>query len=224
MTAKTLHLGKVLKFLMLDDNKLVSELRRELRAERNKLLTSADKAGGDFYVPFWADAKLHVIGAVNLVSQTDWRVEQSAQRATLYPLLRKGFLAWLAEVSRSTNQKVGWQEGKFHNHIDIDGLELTLKVDNLLALKIGKDQFRLVYPYFAKSPILSEKWARVALWAMAEAFPTVSVVDLEILDVLRGVGFRGANLSLKGDEEFLFKSRYKAILKKWDELRPEYGL
>lgn len=41
VTAKSLHLGKVLKLLMLEDAKLISELRKELRTERDKLLKKA---------------------------------------------------------------------------------------------------------------------------------------------------------------------------------------
>jgi hypothetical protein len=103
-------------------------------------------------------------------------------------------------------------------------LDLTLKVDNLLALRIGEEKFRLVYPYFSETPVLYERWARVGLWAMSEALPNYSLTDIEILDVLRARGFRGSRLFLKGDEEALFSRRYAEILKEWDGLRTEYGL
>jgi hypothetical protein len=221
MTPKTLHLNKLLKFFELRDQKLISALRAEIRAERDKGLK---EGGGDFHGAFWKDAKWHVRRLLDLRQQTDIRIEALKQRKRLYPLLAEGFLGWLSELSRTTNQRVSWAEASVHNHHSFPDLDLTLKVDNLLALRIGEEKFRLVYPYFSETPVLSERWARVGLWAMSEALPNYSLTDMEILDVLRARGFRGSRLFLKGDEEALFSRRYAEILKEWDGLRTEYGL
>jgi len=223
VTSKSLNLYKLLKLFGLKERQLTSALRRELYAERKKLDSGSD-GGGDFHVPFWADAKGHVIGRVDLLEQTQARVDACEQRKRLYPQLASGFLDWLEQIKRSTNYEVGWREGHVHNHYPIPELGLTVKVDNLLALSIGRDQYRLVYPYFTEKPVLSEQWARVGLWVMGEALPMHSRVDMEILDVLRGQAFSGKSVFLKGDEEALFSRRYKAILSEWDALRPEYGL
>jgi len=223
MTPKTIHLNKLLKILQLSERQLTSALRSELRNERDKL-AGLKEGGGDFHGPFWSDAKLHVLGAVELRHQTQLRIESSKQRRRLYPALQNGFLQWLEEVKRRTNEKVGWHEAKVHNHHPFPELALTVKVDNLLALSIGKDHYRLVYPYFSERPVLSERWARIGLWVIAEALPRHDIVDMEILDILRSRGFRGSRLFLKGDEEDLFANRYASILQEWDELRREYGL
>lgn len=224
MSHKSLNLGKILKFFELDQAKLTSALRSELRNEQSKTLGIKSPGGGDFHIPFWADAKLHVIGAVDLGSQVEFRVSMSKQRQRLYPALAEGFLRWLSDLERTTNQKVVWHEVSIHNHVEIEDLDLTLKVDNLLCLKVGDDKLRLVYPYFSETPLLSPKWARVGLWAMAEALPNYSPTDMEILDVLRGRSFRGLNISSQGNEEYLFSSRFKEISARWEALRPEYGL
>lgn len=224
MSPKSLNLNKLLKFFELSDSQLTSALRAELRTERRKVLELEGDGGGDFHVPFWADAKLHVMGALDLLSQVDFRVGASKQRKRLYPLLAQGFLAWLEGLRRSTNRGIGFEPMGAHNHFDFDEISLTLKVDNLLCMKIGDDNYRLVYPYFSEKPVLGPKWARVGLWAMTEALEQFRYTDMEILDVLRGRSYSGLTLSLKGDEEALFVSRYREIRTRWDELRPEYGL
>jgi hypothetical protein len=223
MTPKTLHLNKLLKLFELRDQKLTSALRAELRAERDRYL-GLREGGGDFYGAFWKDAKWHVRNLVDLRLQTDVRIEASKQRKRLYPMLAEGFLAWFRELGRTTNEQVSWSETSVHNHHLFPGLELTVKVDNLLSLRIGDGKFRLVYPYFTENPALSERWARVGLWVMSEALPDHSLTDMEILDVLRATGFRGSRLFLKGDEGALLSSRYAEILAHWDELRAEYDL
>lgn len=223
MTPKSIHLSKLLKLFQLSEGKLTSALRSELRIERDKML-GLKEGGGDFHGPFWADAKFHVRGLIDLRHQTIARIEASKQRKRLYPALAAGFLTWLDDLRRGTNRQVRWHETNAHNHYLVPELGLTVKVDNLLSLRVGEGSFRLVYPYFSEKPILAEKWARVALWAMIEAFPQYSLTDMEVLDVLRGHSFRGSRVSLKGDEETLFANRYAEIIEEWDELRAEYNL
>lgn len=224
MNTKSLNLNKLLKLFELNESQLTSALRSELRSERRKSLELDDEGGGDFHVPFWSDAKLHMMGLLDLVSQVDVRIGASKQRKRLYPLLARGFLSWLDALSRGTNRKIGLELVTAHNRLNFDDIGLILKVDNLLCVKLGENQFRLVYPYFSEKPVLSAKWARVGLWAMTETLEKYSVTDIEILDVLRGRSYSGLSVSLKGDEQALFVAKFKAIKLKWDELRPEYGL
>lgn len=224
MASKSLNLNKVLKLLGSDQSALVTELRKELREERRKSIGIKRDGGGDFHVAFWADAKWHVRGVSNLLKMVEFRIERSSYRKRLYPLLARAFLSWFDEVKRGTNLTVGWKEASVHNHLDIPSLDLTLKVDNLLCLQIGADSYRIVYPYFSEYPILTEDVARIGLWAMSEALPDHSVLDMEILDVLRGRSFRGLNMHFKGNEEALFSARFKEIVKEWDKLRPQYDL
>ena len=221
MTIKIINLNKLLKLFSADDRTRISELRSDLRSERDKL-NGVRNGGGHFHYPWWNAAKLHAVGKADLKSETEALVEISAQRARLYPLLTKGFLEWLERLRRSTNQQIGWTEEQVHTHYVVPALELTVKVDNLLALKVGEDRHKLIYPYFSEKPVLPERWARVGLWLMGEALSEFDRTDIEILDVLRGQSFSGAQVFLRGDEESIFAAQYLEILRSWEALRPEY--
>lgn len=223
MAIKVINLSKLLRICSLPDNKLTSELRDDLRKERDKLLGKR-KSGGHFHYPWWDAAKGHALGLCDLAEQTSLLVEASGQRQRLYPLLTESFLQWLERLRRSTNLTLAWSEEQVHNHYVVPGMDLTVKVDNLLALKLGEDRHKLIYPYFCEEPILSERWARIGLWLMGDALTKHDPVDMEILDVLRARSFSGGSVFLKGDERAIFEHRYEAIRKRWDELKPEYGL
>lgn len=223
MTIKVINLNKLLRICALPENGLLSELRSDLRSERNKTL-GIKTGGGHFHHPWWNAAKEHAVGGPDLEVQTALLVTASKQRKRLYPQLTQGFLAWLKYLRRTTNLKIGWNEEEVHTHYVVPELDLTVKVDNLLALKLGEDRHKLVYPYFSEEPALDEKWGRVGLWLMSEALSEYDLADMELLDVLRGRSFSGASHFLKGDEEAVFEAKYFAISKQWEELRAEYGL
>lgn len=227
MTIRVINLNKLLKLCALPDNKLVGEIRTELRNERDKLLKIKKSGGGHFHHPWWTAAKHHTLGLVDLEEMTEILVEdknQKRQRKRLYPLLTAGFLRWLEYLGRSTNQKIVWTEDKVHTHYSVPGYDLTVKVDNVLALKWGDDGHKIVYPYFSEQPQLVERWARVGLWLMQEALPKAAPADIEILDVLRGRSFGGSTMVLRGDEEAIFQRRFEEIEAIWEELKVEYGL
>jgi len=117
-----------------------------------------------------------------------------------------------------------WQNEEVHTHYVVPELELTVKVDNLLALTLGGDHHKLIYPYFSETPALSERWARVGLWLMGEALSDFDLTCMEILDVIKGRSFAGSEIYLKGDEGSLFSLRYSAIMELWESLKPEYDL
>lgn len=224
MTIKVINLNKLLYLCALPDNVLTSELRDDLRTERNKRL-GKKSGGGHFHHPWWGAAKKHAVGLLDLEEHTPALVAANAKyRKRLYPLLTQGFLSWLRYLRRTTNLRIGWAEEEVHTHYFVPELGLTVKVDNLLALKLGEDRHKLIYPYFSEEPSLDEKWARVGLWLMREALSTYDLADMELLDVLRGRSFSGASHFLKGDEEVVFQRRYQAVVQRWEELKPEYGL
>lgn len=224
MTIKVINLSKLLRLCALPENRLIGELRDDLRKERDKLLGKKKRGGGHFHYPWWDAAKGHALGLCDLPEQTAVLVEASDQRKRLYPLLTEAYLRWLEYLRRSTNQPLSWSEEQVHTHYAVPGMDLTVKVDNLLALKLGEDHHKLIYPYFCEEPILSERWARVGLWLMRDALSKYDPVDMEILDVLRSRSFSGGSVFLKGDEGAIFSSRYDIIRSKWTELHPEYGL
>ena len=220
MSINLTNLNRLLKLCGSTEKELISALRRDI-ADEIRRETEEDHSPRDFHSPFWSDAKGHVIGIVDLVRQTEHRVAANDRRKRLYPVLTNGFLKWFQDLRRGTNERLSWMEERVHNRYPVPGLELIIKVDNLLGLKIGIDRYRLVYPYFSEKPVLSEKWARIGLWLMSEALSDFSVTEMEILDVLRGQSYSGKSVFFKGDEEAIFARRFTEIVEERERLSLE---
>lgn len=60
MPLQNIHLRKFLKVGFSNASRRRSELRADIRQEIARE-AQADSGGGDFYVPFWADAKAHAL-------------------------------------------------------------------------------------------------------------------------------------------------------------------
>ena len=84
MAIRNMNLNKLLKLCCLPEKGLISELRADLRLERDKLLGSKS-GGGHFHHPWWSAAKLHAVGEADLIDQTELLIEISGQRKRLYP-------------------------------------------------------------------------------------------------------------------------------------------
>lgn len=223
MSIQIINLNKLLRLCALPENKLITALRSDLNAERKKLL-GRKAGGGHFHYPWWDVAKDHVVGAANLEEALPALIAGGINRDRLYTLLTEAFLRWVDEFRRSTNLSIDVREEEVHNHYMVPGIGVVVKIDNLLALRLGHDGHRLVYPYFSEQPALSEKWARVGLWLMADALPMFDPAQVEILDVLRARSFRNPSGIARGDEEQLFRIKYLQMLELWNGLRPEYQL
>lgn len=70
MAIDRIHLRKLLKIIYLETNGRVAEVRKDIREEITRA-TGEDSSGGDFYAPFWADAKKHVFGSGDLVGRRE---------------------------------------------------------------------------------------------------------------------------------------------------------
>ncbi|MGH1559899.1 hypothetical protein ACRAWD_23875 [Caulobacter segnis] len=81
---------------------LREDIRRTIKKESG--VAKPKGKGGDFYVPFWADAKQHVRGKLDLRKQAQERIDANKGRARLYDLLTKGFLSWWEERRRLRNE------------------------------------------------------------------------------------------------------------------------
>jgi len=214
-----IHLRKLLKILFLPSNRQRSEIRKDIREDRIRAV-GGESSGGDFYVPFWADAKNHVFGIGDLRLMVDQRIAGNSKRRNLYPRLRDGFLLWWNERRRWTNKP--FQPGQSAKaRFQFSGLDATVKIDNILSVRDGEGIERLVYPYFAPEPVLSEQAARLGLWLLAIALPSMSPNAIRILDVIRGRTFSLDRTPLRGDEEEEFRRLYADLLHRRDELRDE---
>jgi hypothetical protein len=213
-------LRKLLKLMFLPVRERRSELRKNIREEMSRL-TGIDVGGGDFYGPFWADAKAHVFGALDLHDAVDARIAVNGRRVNLYGRLRDGFLLWWTERRRWTNEPFR-QGGTLKTRFRFPGLEATVKIDNILSVKDGNDGHYAVYPYFAPDPALSEEAASLGLWLLAEAFPNIPPNEFRILDIIRGRTFSLDRIALRGDEGENFRRRFSQLMSEWDTLKGEY--
>jgi hypothetical protein len=217
LALERIHLQKLLKILFLDARKQRSAVLRDIREDRDRESRDDSSGGGDFYGPFWADAKDHVFGTVDLTDATAYRIEQNWRRKNLYPKLRDGFLLWWRERRRWTNQP--FRAGRsIKARFPFPGVQAVVKVEGVLSVLDGLDAERFIYPYFAQEPPLSEHAARLGLWLLVRTFPTVAPDKFRILDVIRGQTFSIDRTSLLGNEEADFRTRYLGLLRLRDQL------
>lgn len=220
MALDRIHLRKLLKIFFLEPNQRRSAVRSDIREEIARD-AGRDSSGGDFYAPFWADAKSHVFGSGDLHDMVEARMEANVRRTNLYPRLRDGFLLWWNERRRWTNEP--FRPGRsLKVHFPFPGLDATVKIDSVLSVRDGLDAEHAVYPYFAPEPVLSDAAARLGLWLLTRALPTVPPAEIRILDVIRGRTFSLDRMPLRGDEEAEFRRRYSELLRQREALRREY--
>ena len=200
MTLEDIHLRKALRFLASPGSSQRTLLRRDIREEREV----REGGGGDFYSPFWADAKNHAAGNSNLHETTEARVEANYRRRNLYPPLRDGFLQWWQDqTNRWGNQAHRLLEVSRRGAFDIAELGCHIKVHNILTFEVGTAQ-RLVYPYWFHDPALGERYGRIALACLAQAFPDDDPRTFKVLDVERGQVYSGNELPVAADDFRLF--------------------
>lgn len=220
MALDRIHLGKLLKILFLEPNKRRSEIRKDIRNDI-RAAAGQSSSGGDFYVPFWSDAKRHAFGEGDLHAAVEGRIGANGGRKSLYTQLRDGFLLWWSKRRRWTNAP--FQPGQqYKAQFPFPGLDATVKVENIMSVRDGAGVEHIVYPYFAPHPKLAEHGARLGLWLLAQALPNAQPEEIRILDVIRGQTFSLDRNPLTGDEQRDFQARYDALLREWKDLKEEY--
>jgi hypothetical protein len=221
MSMRRVHLRKLLKIMFLDEGPRRSALRADIREDRARAADDGGESGGDFYGPFWSDAKWHVFGMHDLHAATDGRIAGNGRRQNLYPQLRNGFLLWWNERRRWTNAPFA-PGRQLRTQFLFPGLDTVVKVDNILSARDDRGDEHYVYPYFSETPVLDEQAARLGLWLLGQALLDVPHEEIRILDVIRGEPFSIDRYPLAGNEEDDFRSRYATLLEEWEALRGEY--
>ncbi len=141
----------------------------------------------------------------------DARIAGNERRRNLYPRLRDGFLLWWNDRRRWTNEP--FHPGpSLRAHFPFPGLAATVKVDSILSVRDGLGAEHAVYPYFSPEPVLTEEAARLGLWLLTRALPSVLPGEIRILDVIRGRTFSLDRYPLQGSEEEIFRRRYAQLL------------
>lgn len=221
MSLERINLRKLLALMYLPQRERVSALRRDV-TEDIRRAGRPRGSGGDFHVPFWADAKSQARGLGNLGQLTEIRIESNPRRERLYQLLRDGFLIWWNERRRWINEPFEVLEENVRDHYEVEALGCTVKVENILTVRMNDGSYRLIYPYFAEEPELTHDAARLGLWLMSQALPDYDPNGFRILDVLRSASFRAEEHPFRGDEEERFLREYESLLADWQRLRSEY--
>lgn len=221
MSIKKTHLNKLLQAFYLPENKLISLLRNDIRNELKKA-KGEKSGGGNFYTPFWSDAKKHVSRQKELRDATQIRIAHNANRRNLYPKLKDGFLDWYDTKRRWRNEPFVAKPIDVKGYYTFSNLDSIVKVENLMALAIGEDKVRIIYPYFVKEPILTENSARLGLWLLSQALSEYGVNDIRLFDIQRASTYSLETTPLLGNEEELFTANYKRVIKKWEELQLLY--
>lgn len=217
MPLESISLRKLLKIGFSNPNRRRSALRGIIRDDRARAAGSADE-GGDFYGPFWADARAHVFGAQDLHETTAGRMADNRNRRRLYPLLRDGFLVSWSTYRRRTNEPFHLGPS-LRTRFEILDLASMVKIDSILSITDGLGDHHHVYPYFAEAPELGAESARLGLWLLGQALPDVPLGRFQMLDVLHGRSFSIALTPLQGNEEQLFLRMYAGLIQERDILR-----
>lgn len=221
MTFEIVGLGRLLRTMYADRADRISVLRTDIREEIKKENSLSSDKGGDFYGPFWADAKRHVSGEADLRVETSDRISKNPRRQRLYEILRDGFLLWWEEKRRLRNVPFKTIEANIKARYSAPGLGVV-KVENTLAITVGDDGHRIIYPYFYQDPPLSEEAARLGLWLMSTSITTYATKDMRLLDVIHGRSFSDLDTPLQGNEEALFLKKYDELLRERRILRDEH--
>lgn len=217
MPLESISLRKLLKIGFAEPSPRRSALRQIIRDDRPRLEDAAEK-GGDFYAPFWADAKAHVFGTLDLQQAVADRIADNWRRKTLYNQLRDGFLRWWGDHRRRSNEP--FQPGSSQRtRYEVLSLASMVKIDSILSIKDGLGARHYIYPYFFPRPELNEESAQLGLWLLTQALPDVPARDFRLLDVIRGRAFSIEQTPLKGNEEQRFLRMYAGLIKERDDLR-----
>ena len=126
------------------------------------------------------------------------------------------------------SDKIQWRNDRFEAYpvgikarYEIPELRATIKIENLVAVKIPDGTSRLVYPYFSEVPSLPTEGARLGLWMLQEALKDFRPEDFRILDILRRAYFRPREVLVEGNERELLIQKYDEVLNEWRKLRDE---
>ena len=222
MSIKIIHLRKLLLLFYAPENLRTANIRDGIRAQMRKE-AGEESEGGDFYTPFWADAKQHMFGRTDLATSTAIWVAANARRKRLYEQSQRGFLSWWNDKRRWRNEPIQPVDLPTKARLPIPSVGGIVKIENVFGLNSGPGFHRLIYPYFSEKPAIGEEAARLGLWAMYQALGRHhELSDMRILDVQRGASFGTIDGALRGDEADTFARRYAYLISEWDRLRKEY--
>jgi hypothetical protein len=222
MSIINVQLRKILQLFYANERLRRKLLLDDIRSDARKEGGGKRSTGGDFHGPFWADAKAHVTGAVDLVRQTEIRIAANPRRARLYRLLRDASLNLFEERLRWTNNPPVIRIENLNGQFEIAEIAATVRVQNVWFARVGGglgELNYLIYPYFSEEPSLPDEGARLGLWAMSAALSEQPLDFARIVDLLRQALFSPTTRPLAGDERDIFLRRYQDLILERERLK-----
>lgn len=220
MSLHTARLSKILKIAYADDRlsrkDIFDDVSEYIRKENNP--EKASSGGGDFHGVLWAAFKdcIFEYDPDSFDQIVKALIDANSRRKRLFPPLAQGLKSWGLEKQRWMNEEIKRIKSPTGT-ITVDGLDIALKVNNILALEIVGKGNRYIYPYFSEEPTVTKEAARVALWQLHQTLPDLDINEIRILDVMRGKSYSVADVPFVGDEQTLFEHHIKSIMQRWDK-------
>jgi len=221
MSVLDLPLRKALQLFYAPQSLRRSILKEDIRLDRRKETGGTRSRGGDFYLPFWSDVKIHVSGDGDLTQLTDDRIKSNSNFNRLYPLLKDGILELLSAKLRWSNEPVEIVPQSVHGKLRIEDLGGTVRIRDAFNARVRGEYTRVVYPYFSEAPVLPEEGGRLGLWVMQRTLTEFDPGDMRIIDPLRRAFFSPQTTSLQGNEEAVFRNNYRSLIDEWERLKQE---
>jgi hypothetical protein len=222
MSILNIQLRKLLQLFYADDRLRRSLLLTDIRSDARKDGGGTRSTGGDFYGPFWADAKAHVAGTLDLTQQTEIRIAKNKRRSRLYPLLRDASLHLFNERLRWSNKPLEIHLENLHGHFEIAEIAATVRLKDVMFARVRArldERTYLIYPYFSEKPSLPDEGARLGLWAMSTALSDHPANHMRVVDLLPRALFSPTTHSLVGDEREILLRRYRALILERERLK-----
>jgi hypothetical protein len=222
MSILNMPLRKTLRLFYANDGLRRKILLADIRSDERKEGGGKSSNGGDFYGPFWADAKAHVTGIDDLTRKTETRIAVAPGKTRLYRLLRDASLNIFEERLRWTNKPPVIRIENLNGRLEIAEVAATIKVQNVWLARVGGDlgeRSYIIYPYFSEAPSLPVEGARLGLWAVSEALSEQPLEYVWIVDLLRKALFSPTTLPLAGNEREIFLRRYQALILERERLK-----
>lgn len=218
MSVLDIPLRKVLQLFYASPSLRRSILKVDIRLDKKKEIGGNRSRGGDFYLNFWSDVKMHISGNGDLEQLTDERIEKNKNVKRLYPLLKDGVLDLLNAKLRWTNEPVEIIARSVHGILKIKDMGGTVRVKDALHARVREEYTRVVYPYFSEEPALPEEGGRLGLWVMQQALTELNPADMRVIDPLRRAFFSPQTTPLQGNEEMIFREYYRSLIGEWERL------
>lgn len=219
MAMDRLSLSRFLELMQLPHARRLRMIERDARRAVyvEQFGKDADGGGGDFYGPFWADAKRSAVDdSFDLASATVERIASNKSRRRLYPVLLNGFESGWA-VLRQARISGGVITLVSNLAVTLKGSEGEdrLRATNALSVQEAGTHLHITYPYFSKDVGLGTRHARLGLAVLKQGFASAKPKTVAILDVLRGNLFVGDEVIEDSSAREQVVERYDAVMREW---------